>query len=461
VFVPETSSHDDEEESIEVVEILAAHHENKDYLAEKKYYGELGVTEILLKNGAHIIMRPTIDEESKIHISALGRGGLGDIPDSLYMHLKDAVGYVDMGGISTIDADTLGMIMGQKELMLNMGMDNYWHESLVTSSTADAQILMNLLYEKLHHPGTAYTDFEECKKQELDSYGKETALEMQLSNDPGRMLNACVDSLFGNIVGAHFLPHSRKDIEAMNLDDMTNYYRQVFTDPDGLYLIITGNFDVDSIGAMAVSTFGRMTRPAVPFVRRMDKEQVPNAFTGRFGGLEPSMTCCNLIFPGNYHPGLRQSLMFKLMRDILQARLISVMRQRDNIVYSPFANVFYNGEPQQIMWFRLYIDVKNENFDKMMADMMEIVGELSSKPVSEAELQKMKRSFIVTKRQALNDVSTSEWKNAIAGLIRNGESLSDFNNYDEVLEAITPKMLQEAFAKYVKMENLILLYQKE
>ena len=47
----------------------------------------------------------------------------------------------------------------------------------------------------------------------------------------------------------------------------------------------------------------------------------------------------NFIYPGNYRPGLKQSLTLKLMRDVMQARLLSVLRERMNIVYSPYADL--------------------------------------------------------------------------------------------------------------------------
>ena len=54
----------------------------------------------------------------------------------------------------------------------------------------------------------------------------------------------------------------------------------------------------------------------------------------------------NYIYSGNYKPGLRQSLMLKLMRDVMQNRLLSILREKMNIVYSPYADLYYAGVPQ-------------------------------------------------------------------------------------------------------------------
>ena len=87
-----------------------------------------------------------------------------------------------------------------------------------------------------------------------------------------------------------------------------------------------------------------------------------------------------------------------------------------------------------------------------------IVLSLKNNPVSEAELQAMKRSFIVTKRQVLNEQATADWKNSLTNLLKSGESLYDFDKYEEVLSEITPQTLQQAFNQYLHPERAILLY---
>ena len=58
----------------------------------------------------------------------------------------------------------------------------------------------------------------------------------------------------------------------------------------------------------------------------------------------------------------------------------------------------------------------------------------------------------------LNEQAVADWKNNLINLIKSGETLSDFNQYEEVLSEITPETLQEAFNKYLHPERAILLY---
>lgn len=442
--------------------LLKIHTYDSQAVKERTHYDDLSLEELKLANGVTILLRPTFNNSNTVSVTAFARGAATDLPDSLFFYYKDVAGYVDMGGIETIDADTLSDIMAHKGIMMNIGMDNHWHQIMATSQTEDSQLLMNLLYEKMHHPGKDREGFEACIQDEAESFGRETTLSQMMKRDYKRIIDNLVDSLFGNAVADQYREYSKDDLSKLNLDDITDFYKRVFTDPSGLYVVITGHFDTDSMANIAVATFARMQTPANALTPRNGKIPLPQeGLTRKFPNDEPSQTSCNCIFAGHYEPSLKNSLMFKLMRDILQSRLLSVLRERDNIVYSPFVEMQNHGIPQNVCMFRLYIDVRNENFDKMLGELELIVNDLRNNPVDEGELNKMKRSFIVTKRQTLTDTAPAEWTRVLTELIKNGETIADYNEYNEILNSITPADVMEGFRKYIDYQKLVLLYQSK
>ena len=451
------------ESSVEIPQLLLATHPyNDNMIIKETHYKEVGIDEIVLANGLRLLLKPTVDDDESMSIMAVGRGGIADVPDSLYNHFKDAVAYVDMGGIATIDHDTLSSVMVERGIMMNVGIENYWHQAMATSAPKDAQVMMNILYEKFHHPGKDKESFDISVQDELDSYGKETTLGQIMKRDQARVINNTVDSLFGNAVKAQFIPYTKDDIRRLNLDDMTVFYKRLFTNPSGLTLIVTGNYPVDSIRRMAVATFSRMKAPEKPLPLCNEEFALPKkGATLTFPSDDSTKAVCNLVFANNYEPSLKNTLMFKLMRDIMQKRVLAVLREHLNIVYSPFVDAQYHGTPQDVCMFRLFIDVANSNYPVMLNEMKKIVEELRTQPVDNSELEKIKRSFIVTKRQALTDVAPAEWKRCLTELIKNGETVADYNNYDDILHGITPQDVLEGFKKYVDFNKLVVLVQKD
>ena len=440
--------------------ILAAQHKGTDdAVASRRLYNDLGVTEVNLRNGVRLLFRPTDEDDNRIQLMALGKGGTSALNDDDYYRLRDAVAYMDMGGIETIDPDTLAYVMGDYNLMMNVGLDDEWHQLMATSDAEDAQLMMNLVYEKMHHPRKDYEDFEESRQTELESWGKETVLGRMMQRDPNRQIQNSIDSVVGNI--SERRPMTPEDIKALNLDSMALYYQRLYTNPQGLTIIMTGHYDLSAVEGAAIGTFARMQVPDSVLEVNETPVQPVHSYERQFPHSNPTQTVFNHLFAGNYYPSLRTTLTFKLMRDLLQQRLLSVLRERENIVYSPYCDLAYRGVPQSTYYFWLGFAVKNENTKRAQDALREIVSELQTKPVATAELAKLKRSFCVTKRQQLSDVAPGEWKSVLTNLLKNGEDINDFDHYDAVLDSITPEDVQKAFRNYMDFDHHIIMYQKQ
>lgn len=439
--------------------LSATHPDASASIVSKRKYEDIGVSEYQLANGLRLVMRPTTDKDSTIYIAMHGRGGVGDLSKQEYPLLKDAVSYVDMGGLAHINTDQLTEVMQAEGLSMSVGIADYWHQVLASAPTDKAQELMNLVYEKITAPGKSYEDFEEVRDAEIERFGKETLLERLLKRDINRMLSRRVDSLVCNMPANSGVKIQKEDLNRLNLDSMTNYYTSLFANPQQTTLIVTGNIDEEQVLGTIVNTFARL-KASARMTRFEDKpSNMPKSpYKEAFENDVETQTVLNYIYSGNYKPGLRQSLMLKLMRDVMQNRLLSILREKMNIVYSPYADLYYAGVPQAKYNFWLEIALKNENRDKAIQALDGIIKELQTSRISEGELNKLKMSFLVTKRKSLSDDAPAEWKNILTTLLQNGESLEDFDNYSNSLKSITTEDIRKGFEEYVRPERVALLY---
>lgn len=450
----------EEKQHIDMPACLSATHPNASAsIVSKRRYEDIGVSEYQLANGLRLVMRPTTDKDSTIYIAMHGRGGVGDLSKQDYPLLKDAVSYVDMGGLAHISTDQLTEVMQAEGLSMSVGIADYWHQVLASAPTDKAQELMNLVYEKITAPGKSYEDFKEVRDAEIERFGKETLLERLLKRDINRMLSRRVDSLVCNMPANSGVKIQKEDLNRLNLDSMINYYTSLFANPQQTTLIVTGNLNEEQVLGTIVNTFARL-KPSARMTRFEDKpSNMPKSpYKEAFENDVETQTVLNYIYSGNYKPGLRQSLMLKLMRDVMQNRLLSILREKMNIVYSPYADLYYAGVPQAKYNFWLEIALKNENRDKAIQALDRIIKELQTSRISEGELNKLKMSFLVTKRKSLSDDAPAEWKNILTTLLQNGESLEDFDNYSNCLKSITTEDIRKGFEEYVRPERVALLY---
>lgn len=422
-------------------------------------YSRSGIREIGLKNGIRLILKPTRGTESNLLITSFAPFGTSSLSDEEYPLLEDFAGYMDMGGIAKVDNEVLSDYLFQKGISLSMAVENHWHGFIGMSPAGNAPELFNLIYEKIFAPELKYDDFEEIRQGLLADQGKETILEKMLKRTPDRLLSARIAEL----AGASLPRSSRKllpgQIGNLNLDSIAAFYKTLYAKPEGTTYVICGHFDADTLIRQFVSVFGRI--PVTPQLSRFSYPPFNLPVRKRIEGFpneNATQTLFDYLLFGHYQPGLRNTLTLKLMRDLIRNRLISVLREQKSLVYSPYISLNYEGIPHGIFYFDINASADNANMPQIEQSLKEIFLQLKRQEVDHEELNTLKRSFLIAKREALNEESPSAWRDALVGLLKNGETISDFDRYEECLDSITPATLREAFRNYPDTENYILLY---
>lgn len=88
----------------------------------------------------------------------------------------------------------------------------------------------------------------------------------------------------------------------------------------------------------------------------------------------------------------------------------------------------------------------------------QIIRSLQKEPIAEQELEQLKRSFRINKMQVLTQSASTEWRNTLSNLLKNGESLEDFEYYNDILEQIGVEDIRRAFEACLDADRHILLY---
>ncbi len=439
---------------------LSQQHDYKpEMVAKTDTFADLQLTRLQLHNGVTLLVRPTLEADTTLYLAAIGRGGTADLNEKSSKAYHDAVSYVDANALECIAADTLLTLMSQQNLSMAVGEDHYWHQVLASAPVKNAALLFNLVYQKMCFPGINKAEFEEARLAESRQTGSQTLLERLMQHDADRMVAAHIDSVVGNAPTISHPKLTPEDVLALSIDTLTQYYKHLFANPEGLTLILTGNFCAAKVIPLAVACFASMPtlHHALPLNNKpFTPPQETQAAT--FNDNATNRTVINIVFAGSYQPALRHTLQLKLVRDVLQQRLLAVLREGENIVYSPYADLYYNGVPQRKYHLLLTLSVKSSNRQKAESLVADIIRQLQSQPVERAELEKLKRSFVVTKRKVLSDKAPAEWKTALIDLVRNGESLEQFEHYAQCLQSITPEDLRQAFVRYLHWDNKITVY---
>ena len=95
---------------------------------------------------------------------------------------------------------------------------------------------------------------------------------------------------------------------------------------------------------------------------------------------------------------------------------------------------------------------------RTQAVLKDILHSLRTTAVPVEELNRLKQSFLINKREALDEGNTAIWRTTLTGLLKNGETIEDFAHYEDCLNSITPEVLLKAFGSYFNPDRYVLLY---
>ena len=426
-------------------------------VASRTDHPHTGVTDVLLKNGFSLVLRPTNDEDHKVYLQLFAPGGLSKAPHDDYPLYENTAGYMELGGVEKLTEDEYYSLVSQNGIGLLVAMEQWWHGMIASAPSDKSRILIRLLAEKMLRPQLDYEEFEELRAYELENFCEESYLSKMMKTDKQRMLIAQMDSLMGNLTYGRRLKATKEDIRNMSLDDMADFYRSLYGNPDGMVCVICGDFSTDQIIQEAVPVFGTMTSDG-PNMYGVSYYTQPAGLTVKtWHNANGTQSSFDYLLYGKYEPSLRNGLILKLMQNLVRNRLISILREELSLVYSPYISLFYNAVPDNVFFFDVNASVDVNNTAEVHRHLDDIVRSLQEKKVSKKELQTLKQIFIVNKRNYLQNDATSGWKSYLVGQIRNGESLEDLENYETVLKEITPEDIRQAFCDLVNLENQVIL----
>ncbi|WP_329905007.1 M16 family metallopeptidase [Porphyromonas pogonae] len=427
-------------------------------IKSRVFHDKIGVTEVILVNGIKLILKPFPNAaDSVVKVAIAVPGGYSAIPDSARRFLEGVAGYMELGLIEGIDRNKLQSYMMQHNVSLALTPSSFWDGMMATAPTSQLLPLMNLLKHKMTKPERCHTDFEDIRTDKLEEVGKPKMLMRMLDRNPEQRMEKFIDSMM-NSGPSIKEPSTAEDIRKMNLDSMADYHCDVFSRTEGMTFVVTGTFNTDEVIDIANRVFGTLPyKPALEIAKTSMLDTPCKEYIIDNCDTKDQSTIYNIYY-GSYKPGLRSALRLKIMRELIRNRMIKHLRARTGIVYSPYIFLHYRAFPIPHVHFTLETSVKCSNVARANTLIIDLMNDLCTQDAGSKELADIKRSFLVNKREALTASDVASWQNTLLLLIKEKESLKDFNQYDEILESITAQEIRQAFASFINESNHVTYY---
>ncbi|SDH75083.1 M16 family metallopeptidase [Myroides phaeus] len=412
---------------------------SKAHIISEKEYKNIGVTEITLQNGLRIAIKPTTSEDDNYILSIATRKGLNQVNQNELYLFEETPYFIDTAWINGFSKDDYSDIGAQKEVSTLVSMIDNASIANTSSRQANATDLFEWSYRKLYDYVIPQEDFEEYIAEEIESLTTTPTTPNYLNNPFVAMSHKIAAYKLGTKEDKQVVK-TKEDIQKINLENMFSLFNETFRSPKDMSIVICGYFSVDEIKDKATTYFG-----SIPLHKRTEqksniadplkeKEEITRAKIITSEAERPDVS---IVFKGDINATLKQSIIAQMIRELLNDAFLNVSREKEGLVYSPYSDIDVTLYPEAKTFTSLHFSAEEKDLATLEEYAKQAVKKLQSTPINNEMLERMKRTILNNKTLHLTSSSTYQWVEKLREIYLNFEDLSEFDQYDTILQSIT------------------------
>ena len=405
-----------------------------------------GLTTWELANGVKVVLKPTNFRADEILFRATSPGGTSLVSDADYIPASSATQVISAGGVAKFSAIDLQKMLAGKVASASAFIGELEEGLTGNSSRKDLETMFQLIYLRFTQPRADANAFAFTASQ------ARTFMTNQSVSPDFAFFEALMNSRFQN--------HPRRrmttaaTVDEWNLDKSLAFYKDRFADASDFRFFFVGSFDEAMMKPLVERYLG-----ALPSTGRKEswKDVGVKIPTGIIEnkvekGIEPKSRAA-IIFNGPFVYDQSQRVALRAMSEILQNRLMEVIREELGGTYGISANSSYTKFPKQEYSIMIQFGSSPDRTEDLLKRVFEEIEKFKANGPTEKQLNDEKEALI-------REFETSSKQNGylltqIQARYYNGEDPAGVWQVPEFYKKLDAATIQEAAKQYLDTKNFI------
>jgi zinc protease len=422
-------------------------------IKSKKEYKELGVTELLLSNGAKVILKPTEFKNDEVLLTSYSFGGTSLAKDADFYSAVTCAGIVNESGLSEFDVTTLQKILAGKIANVSPYISDMSQGFNGNASPKDLETMFQLLYLYFNAPRKDVDAFQAYK----------TSMKDQIENSGSSPDQVFRDSITA-VMGSHNMrkmPWTVEDVDKIDLDKALAFYKERFSNPADFTFTLVGNFKVEDIETLlknyvaSIPSKGNKSKwvdlgikpPANPLKTIVKK------------GVEPKSSVV-LSMHGPFEFNRANRFILNAMIEVLNIRLREVIREDKGGVYGIYARPRPEIYPKPNYSVNIGFGTAPDRVEELITSAKGVIEDLKAgkfeDPKNNSEKDKPtidKVKEILKREQETQMKENNYWLSVLNQYNYYGEPITQILDFEKQLAKVDKKSVQAAAKKYMNMNS--------
>ncbi len=399
--------------------------------------------EWILSNGAKVILKKTDFKADEINMMAVAKGGTSVYGNDKTADLMFMPAVLEQHGLGNFTNSDLSKLLAGKQLSLKITLDDYVRTLSGNTTPKDLKTYMEMIY--MTFTGLTVTPDEFVAMQNL----YKGVIQNQAQNPSFVFQKKVQEFLYASPNKQVF---GVSDIEKANRENILSIIREQLANAAEFTFVFSGNFDEAVLKALVEQYIATL-----PSVKGKKQELKHNPAVEIKSGneekefslkMEVPQGSAAVIISGKMPYSFKNRLMASMSAQIISARLLSEVREKEGAVYSIYTQGSQDRLSEVSVVYQTIFQVKPEKKDRAL-EIIRSEFENLAKETPVEELDKVKEFMV---KQITGDEQTnSYWCSMMAG----NELLPSevCVKAEQVIQSITPKEISGYVNEVMKQNN--------
>ncbi|SMC63479.1 zinc protease [Pedobacter africanus] len=431
-------------DQLSIPEKLLAQEPKAGKVVKQEIISPIGLTKWTLSNGSIVYLKPTEERKNYLSLSGFRKGGIYALDSAQYVTAQFVKPVTGLSGAGPFSRRALTEFLTGNSASATLVLSNT-REGVVTSADwKDARTMFQLMYLKWMYPNADPLTFEQAKRQTIE----------QMENNklsPNYAYNKAIAELLkGDDDYASNLSEARLNKEAQ-LKDIIPIFKSRFGSAKDFQFVIVGGFNPDSIKPLVEQYIGGLPGGDynAKFVYKGPIEGHGAKDILMYAGTAPKSTV-NLFYQNNQvNYDYPEILVQTLLQEVLKVKLRLNLREENSGVYGVGVSVSATSVPAPLIRSRISFTCAPESAEFLVKQARDEVKKIAANPqYFAAELANIKTQQIDGYKKQVG--KNLFWSSALRNQFYFGfKDYSYFNNYENMINRITPEMVSDYAKKYM------------
>lgn len=412
-------------------------------VVKENMLSDFGAKEWILSNGAKVILKKTDFKADEINMMAVAKGGTSVYGNDKAADLMFMPAVLEQHGLGSFTNSELTKLMAGKQVSLKVSLDDYVRRLSGNTTPKDLKTYMEMIY--ITFTGLTVTPDEFTAMQNL----YKGVIQNQAQNPNFVFQKKVQEFLYTSPTKQVF---GVSDIEKANREDILSIIREQLANAAEFTFVFSGNFDEAELKALVEQYIA-----SLPSVKGKKQELKHNPAVEIKSGneekefslkMEVPQGSAAVIISGKMPYSFKNRLMASMSAQIISARLLSEVREKEGAVYSIYTQGSQDRLSEVSVVYQTIFQVKPEKKDRAL-EIIRSEFEKLAKETPVEELDKVKEFMV---KQITGDEQTnSYWCSMMAG----NELLPSevCVKAEQVIQSITPKEISGYVNEVMKQNN--------